>query len=435
MIRLPGVATCATLLASHAASAAEPPRPLLAWPAGPLEVRVAFDGPLDPSAARRLVGGSIPFRPRPRAEDAPQPAESTPRGSLRIAAASLEDDGRTLALVTDPHSWDAVYTLSLAGLRAPVAGGTATVEYGLSGVEARWTAEGADIPAWSGWWPHLDPEIVRTSTAGSATHLRSLDLLAKPGRLELTTLVRLPSGATSLRLLTSGAIEEASLNFEPGSIADDGRRAEFAVESDGEPVELALVVRTGEGDGPFTLRAVSLIDDAPAEMPLGDGQLTLAWAPPPPSVPSSPAPAPPDLTGGDAMRGEAVFFGEESRCSACHAFRGRGGVVGPDLSELSRRDLADVYRDIAEPSAVLHPEYVSYTVVLDDGRILSGVVRAVDARTIRVLDTNAQETRVARSDVEEMRPSATSIMPVGLSGALGERKMKDLLTFLTAEPQ
>jgi putative membrane-bound dehydrogenase-like protein len=39
------------------------------------------------------------------------------------------------------------------------------------------------------------------------------------------------------------------------------------------------------------------------------------------------------LSGGDAARGRAVFFGAKASCAACHAVRGTGGRVGPELSK------------------------------------------------------------------------------------------------------
>src|SRR4051812_14602856 len=46
-----------------AASSGSPaaPRVVAAWPAGPMEVRAAFDAPIDPEVARAMVGRSIPF--------------------------------------------------------------------------------------------------------------------------------------------------------------------------------------------------------------------------------------------------------------------------------------------------------------------------------------------------------------------------------------
>ncbi|HEX8203973.1 MAG TPA: c-type cytochrome, partial [Isosphaeraceae bacterium] len=155
--------------------------------------------------------------------------------------------------------------------------------------------------------------------------------------------------------------------------------------------------------------------------------------PTPLSAPVPPLPFAPG--GGDARRGEAVFAGEEAKCATCHRVRGGpGGDVGPDLGELVGRDPAEVYRDIVEPSAVIRPEFTPYAVALKGGQVIAGIVRAEGADAIRVLDTDGKATRVARSDIEELRASSTSIMPVGLAGVLGEARLRDLLAYLVTAP-
>ena len=158
----------------------------------------------------------------------------------------------------------------------------------------------------------------------------------------------------------------------------------------------------------------------------------LPWAPPS-LLPSPPSAVPAEfLTGGDPARGEAVFNSDAAKCSACHKVKGKGGVIGPDLSNLAGRDRTWIYQNIAEPSASIHPEYVTHTVALKDGRIAMGVVRAEGADTLKVGDIEGKQTVFPRAEVEEIRPSATSIMPVGLLGAIGEERARDLLAYLSA---
>ena len=126
-----------------------------------------------------------------------------------------------------------------------------------------------------------------------------------------------------------------------------------------------------------------------------------------------------------------MFASAEAKCANCHKVRGEGGNVGPDLSSQVGRDRKDVYRDIAEPSARIHPDYVPYTVALKDGRVLVGTVRAEGADAVRVADTEAKVTVVKRSEVEEFRPGTTSVMPVGLVGVIGEDRLRDLIAYLT----
>jgi hypothetical protein len=66
--------------------------------------------------------------------------------------------------------------------------------------------------------------------------------------------------------------------------------------------------------------------------------------------------------------------------------------------------------------------------------VLVGVVRAEGADAVRVTDTDAKTTIVPRHQIAELRPSSTSIMPVGVVGALGDGSVRDLLAFLTRAP-
>ena len=418
------------------ASAAETPGPVFAWPAGPMEVRVAFDGPIGPEAARGFAGRSILGGDLAELGDPSNPGRaSATRGRVGIAAARLVDEGRTLVLETDPHSWAGSYLLPLPLAPDSVVDGAAVeLPYDLSGAEATWEGKGDRA---SIWWPSVATKESRALTEGSVEHERFFKLLDRPGRLSLRTFAMLPSGKVNVRLESDVPLE-ATLAYEaPSSTGfEKGRhRAEWALDATGQAVEVALAVTTGtEGRAP-TVSATFQTEADPKQRTLWRAWQTLPWAPTPISTASESVeitPLPFSLTGGDATRGEAVFFSEEARCSACHKVRGRGGEVGPVLDGLSGRDPAEIYREIAAPSVVIHPDDTPYAVALRDGRIAVGIVRAEGADAVRVLDTDGKETRFDRDQIEELRPSSTSIMPEGLAAALGEARMRDLLTFLVA---
>jgi putative heme-binding domain-containing protein len=441
---LPGMAFSDAMPSNEGAGpATATPIPVAIWPAGPLEVRVAFDGPIPPTIAPALVGKMIPFgEPADSGGAEGGPRLATTLGRVRIAAARVEDEGRTLVLATDPHPRQATYLLTLPAAQdaghLPEAGRDVSLAYDLSGAEVHWEAvKGGAEPGWSGWWPGIDPATVLESAGRSVEHERGVARLKRPGRLTLRFLVMLPRGKVTVRL-ESDAPLKASLAFDEAAskaVAGGLHRAEWQVASAGEALELSATFATGEGNRPTSLRASYHFEGDSTERPLPRDRQILPWVPPtPPTSASTPLPGP-VTTGGDPRRGEEVFNSVEAKCSACHKIRGRGGDVGPALDGLGEHDPAGVYRDIAEPSAVIHPEYLPYTVAMKDGRVVVGVVRAEGADAIRVLDTNGQATVLPRADVEELRPSGTSVIPVGLVGALGEARMRDLMAFLlTSSP-
>jgi len=419
-------------------------RPVAIWPSGPLEVVAAFDSAIDLEAATSLVGKNIPyFEPAGATKD--RTASPRPSGAVRIVGARLTDGARTLILATDPHPRMARYLLPLSpvhGIRQSTPASDAGVAYDLSGALAAWSREGDPDgePAWSGWWPLLDSESTRLVTRGSKRHEAGLKLLQKPGRIVFSTLVRLPPGAFVLRLDASGAIEEASAGDVQAEARIPGSRdalfhAELTVPSKGEPIFLTLAVRTGQGQDarPFSLKGSYRSHDEKTLHALTRDQLVVPWAP----VPAAGAPtAPlvvPDLAGGDPVRGKTLFTGDQVRCSQCHAFRGQGGKVGPDLSDIGRKGRAEIYRSIAAPGAAIEPDYISYTVATRDGQVVVGLVRAEGADAIRVTDTNARSTLVPRSQLEQIRPSAASIMPIGLAATFGDAAVRDLIAYLTSK--
>jgi putative heme-binding domain-containing protein len=194
-------------------------------------------------------------------------------------------------------------------------------------------------------------------------------------------------------------------------------------------------VQTGGDAGRFVLKASYRLseDKTGKDHALAREQVTVPWAPLPPEAAAQAPLVLPDLSGGDPARGQALFSGEQARCSQCHAFRGKGGTVGPDLTEIGKKGRAEIYRSIAAPSASIEPDYTSYTVANKDGQVVVGVVRAEGPHGIRVTDSNAKPTMIERGKIAQIRPSGTSIMPVGLAGMLGDAAVRDVIAFLTAD--
>lgn len=143
--------------------------------------------------------------------------------------------------------------------------------------------------------------------------------------------------------------------------------------------------------------------------------------------------------GGDWSEGKKVYFGDKASCAKCHSIRGEGSTVGPELTNLVFRDYVSVMKDLREPSAAINPDYLSYVVELQDGRILTGVLNGSNDQEVRWADPNGKVTMLPRKDVRSIAPSPTSLMPEKLLDGLTEKQVKDLMTFLlldrSAEPK
>src|SRR5262249_10019133 len=199
----------------------------------------------------------------------------------------------------------------------------------------------------------------------------------------------------------------------------------------GQPLPLEVVLTKGEA-APLLEVSFHTKEDARSR-PLALHRFLLPWASLKPAKETAEVRSIPELQGGSWTRGRAVFFSDQAGCAKCHTVRGVGGKVGPDLSNLVHRDYESVLRDIRFPSAALNPDYLNTVVEMTDGRVYTGLVRD-DADKVIITDNTGSEFTVRKADVDRMVPSSVSLMPEGLDKVLGLEKMRDLLTFLLAEP-
>ena len=135
-----------------------------------------------------------------------------------------------------------------------------------------------------------------------------------------------------------------------------------------------------------------------------------------------------DLTGAKE-RGGALFA---QHCAQCHAFRGTGHNVGPNLAEFSGKGVSDFVLAIFDPNAALNPNFISYNVETRDGRSLSGIVRNETATGLTLVQGGGVRESIARRDVASIRAGALSLMPEGLEQAMTPQDVADLIAWLKA---
>jgi len=139
------------------------------------------------------------------------------------------------------------------------------------------------------------------------------------------------------------------------------------------------------------------------------------------------------LSAGDVRRGQLAFHSEKAACFSCHAIGYRGGNVGPDLTRIgSVRSDRDLLEAIVFPSASLVRSFEPIAVATTEGKVYNGLLRGETADELVLATGVNQESRVPRSQIEEIRPSAVSIMPAGLDQQLTPQELADLVAFLKA---
>ena len=138
---------------------------------------------------------------------------------------------------------------------------------------------------------------------------------------------------------------------------------------------------------------------------------------------------------GDWRRGQQLFTSEQVALPKCHALRGAGGKIGPDLWNLIYRDYASVLRDITQPSAAINPEHITYNVELKNGDTLAGVVLEENPESVTLGQVTGANLVIPRNNISSMKASALSLMPEGLWQGLNAQQQRDLMTFLLTAPQ
>ena len=137
------------------------------------------------------------------------------------------------------------------------------------------------------------------------------------------------------------------------------------------------------------------------------------------------------LPPGDIVRGQKVFHNEKAACKACHALGYLGGKTGPDLTRIGGiRNERDLLESILFPSASFVRSFEPVLIVTTNGKTVNGLIRSETPDELVIATGPNKEERVARADIEEMRPSSISIMPPGLEKQITLEQLADLIAFL-----
>jgi PQQ-dependent dehydrogenase (methanol/ethanol family) len=128
---------------------------------------------------------------------------------------------------------------------------------------------------------------------------------------------------------------------------------------------------------------------------------------------------------GDAIAGER-FFNGPGRCSSCHVVRGRGGILGPDLSNLARqRRTPEIEHALSAPGASRPFRVVSLR--MRDGFVLRGLAKYETAFDLGVQGLDGTFHSVSKHDLASLTWEP-SLMPK-VQAAGGE--IQNLLAYLT----
>jgi len=145
-------------------------------------------------------------------------------------------------------------------------------------------------------------------------------------------------------------------------------------------------------------------------------------------VAESRAPAAEHPSAGDPATGETFFFGK-GNCANCHLVRGRGGILGPDLSNLARTTrLALIELAVRDPAKLRTPGYKVLSVRLRNGQTIRGLAKNESNYDLQLQGLDGTLYFLEREEIAEETIEPKSLMPP-LNATDAERR--DLLAFLS----
>jgi len=140
------------------------------------------------------------------------------------------------------------------------------------------------------------------------------------------------------------------------------------------------------------------------------------------------------LTNRNYEQGRNMFLA--TNCITCHAMKGEGQNIGPDLTQIGTRfSPEDMLKSIIDPNDVISDQYNSTVFSLKDGNSIVGRLISEEGEEYKI-SQNPYAPDVIRSipkdEVTSTKMSTVSLMPPGTINRLGPDEVKDLLAYLIA---
>lgn len=138
------------------------------------------------------------------------------------------------------------------------------------------------------------------------------------------------------------------------------------------------------------------------------------------------------LVGGDAAAGKVLFETKtELSCVRCHKISGEGGEVGPELTKIAaEKDRNYLLEAIVLPNKTIAKNFETTMLLLDNGEVVSGILRSETDDEIEVLDAEGKTIKVDPYEVVG-RKKGDSSMPADLVKMMTRRDLRDLIEYLS----
>ena len=136
---------------------------------------------------------------------------------------------------------------------------------------------------------------------------------------------------------------------------------------------------------------------------------------------------------GDVQRGAAIYQGKAG-CAGCHMIRGRGGLLGPDLTNLgAERSL----RYLKDALTTLRPNiptgFQPVRIKTKSGDTVEGIIKNENNFSMQVIDRQYHLHLLERDELTDVEYGTRSLMPNDYGTRLTAEELQDLLAFLSRQ--
>ena len=135
---------------------------------------------------------------------------------------------------------------------------------------------------------------------------------------------------------------------------------------------------------------------------------------------------------GDVEHGKAIFTGKGG-CTKCHMLNGKGGTIGPDLSNIGAQITLKRLKESLTTDGPIPAGYQPMKIVTRKGETIEGIAKNQDDFSIQLLDAQNHLHLLDRSELKSVEEAKTSLMPHNYDEVLSPQEYNDLLAMLARQ--
>lgn len=117
-------------------------------------------------------------------------------------------------------------------------------------------------------------------------------------------------------------------------------------------------------------------------------------------------------------------------CAACHKVDNVGTAIGPDISDSRDQNFDKLLVAILDPNRSIDANFFRYICQTKDGEIIDGLIEESSQQHVVFRTQNGSRVSVPRAEIQDLKATGVSLMPVGFEAQLSPQAMIDLLSYI-----